>query len=119
MQAVYAHSFSSVNKFDSQDLKKIVSHLKNIDQIIKDNAPKWPLDKINKIDFSILRTTIWELLYRPKTPPKVVIDEAVEVAKEFGAESSSSFVNGVLGSIVKNLKIKNQEKNKKDHDYQS
>ena len=55
----------------------------------------------------------------PQNPTKVVIDEAVEVAKEFGAESSSSFVNGVLGSIVKNLKIKNQEKNKKDHDYQS
>jgi N utilization substance protein B len=111
MQAIYAQSFSSANSLDSQDLTKIISHLKKIDQIIELNAPKWPLDKINKIDLSVLRTTVWELLYHKKTPPKVVIDEAVEIAKEFGAQSSSSFVNGVLGSIVKNLKIIENIKN--------
>ena len=111
MQAVYAQSFSPTNKSNSQDLKKIISHLKKIDQTIANNAPKWPLEKINKIDLSVLRTSVWELLYLKKTPPKVVIDEAVEMAKEFGAESSSAFVNGVLGSIVKNLKIIEPQKN--------
>lgn len=104
MQAVYAHLFGN-SLPQSPDLKKILTHLKKIDQVIKINAPKWPLDKINKVDLSILRTAIWELLYKKKTPPKVVIDEAVELAKEFGSQTSHSFINGVLGSAVKKLKI--------------
>ena len=104
MQAVYAYIFGN-NKLQSPDLDKIISHIKKIDQIIKKGAPKWPLDKINRVDLSILRTAIWELLYQKKTPPKVVIDEAVELAKEFGSQTSHSFVNGVLGSTVKKLKI--------------
>ena len=113
IQAVYAHAFGH-NKFRSPDLDKIVSHLKKIDQIIKKNAPKWPLNKINKVDLSILRTAIWELLYRDKTPPKVVIDEAVELAKEFGSQTSHSFVNGVLGSTVRKLKIITTSQNKNE-----
>jgi len=104
MQAIYAHLFGN-SQPQSPDLNKILAHLKKIDRVIKTNAPKWPLDKINKVDLSILRTAIWELLYKKKTPPKVVIDEAVELAKEFGSQTSHSFINGVLGSAVKKLKI--------------
>lgn len=85
------------------EISKIISRLTDIDNHITQLAPKWPLDKINRIDLAILRCAIWELLCRNQTPHKVVIDEAVEVAKEFGNDSSSSFVNGVLGSFVKSV----------------
>lgn len=72
--------------------------MKKIDKIITKAAPAWPIDKINKIDLAILRFAVYELMEKV-TPQKVVIDEAVEIAKEYGSESSSSFVNGVLGTI--------------------
>ena len=101
MQAIFAHS--SGNKEPSTvDSKKIVGQLDFIDNLIKTNAPKWPLDKINQVDLAILRCAVWELQTPETTPAKVVIDEAVELAKEFGTETSSSFVNGCLGSIIKN-----------------
>jgi transcription antitermination protein NusB len=81
----------------------VLEILKNQDKIdtqIKSAATEWPIDKLNKIDLAILRLAVYELL-TSDTPPKVVIDEAVELAKEFGAESSPSFVNGVLGTIFK------------------
>jgi len=102
MRALYAHSFQS-HLPSSQDSKKIISHLSKIDKIIQKNAPKWPLAKINKVDLSILRITIWELIYRQKTPPKVTIDEAIELGKEYGTQSSAPFINGVLGGVIKKL----------------
>jgi N utilization substance protein B len=81
--------------------KKILKKTKKIDEIIVDCAPKWPLIKINKIDLAILRLALYELFFEKKTPEKVIIDEAVELAKEFGAESSFGFVNGVLGTALK------------------
>lgn len=77
---------------------KILSKRKAIDKLIGSAAPTWPVEKLNKIDLAILRLAVHELKYE-KTPPKVVIDEAVELAKEFGSETSASFVNGVLGTI--------------------
>jgi N utilization substance protein B len=77
---------------------KILKKEKKIDKFIAAAAPQWPIDKLNKIDLAILRLAVYEL-ENDDTPPKVVIDEAVELAKEFGSESSSSFINGVLGSI--------------------
>ena len=71
-----------------------------IDQKITESAPTWPIDKLNKIDLSILRLSVYEL-ENTQTPPKVIIDEAVELAKELGAEASPSFINGVLGTIYK------------------
>ncbi|EKD79929.1 MAG: transcription antitermination protein NusB [uncultured bacterium] len=73
-----------------------------VDPTISLAAPEWPLSKINKIDLAILRVATDELLHSD-TPPKVVIDEAVEIAKTYGTESSASFVNGVLGTILKGL----------------
>lgn len=72
-----------------------------VDEIISKAAPEWPLKHINKIDLAILRVATEELL-NSDTPEKVVIDEAVEIAKKFGAENSASFINGVLGTILKN-----------------
>ncbi|MBI5465656.1 transcription antitermination factor NusB [Candidatus Gottesmanbacteria bacterium] len=80
----------------------INTNLAEIDKIISKSAPVFPLDKISKIDLVILRLAVFELL-KQTAPPKVIIDEAVELAKEFGGETSFSFVNGVLGTILKNL----------------
>ncbi|HJY98873.1 MAG TPA: transcription antitermination factor NusB [Patescibacteria group bacterium] len=77
---------------------KILKQQKKIDKLISKAAPQWPLDKLNKIDLAVLRLAVYEL-ENEDTPPKVVIDEAVELAKEYGSESSSSFINGVLGTI--------------------
>ena len=84
---------------------KIIRNLSSIDAQIESSATEWPIDKVNKIDHAILRLAIYEL-QKTDTPPKVVIDEAVELAKEFGADSSASFVNGVLGTIYKNTEGK-------------
>lgn len=73
-----------------------------IDKKIQKSAQEWPLEKIAKIDLAILRLAVSELTEK-KEPPKVVIDEAVELAKEFGNEKSAKFVNGVLGTILKKL----------------
>ena len=80
--------------------KKVLNNRKKLDTKIEKAAPQWPVDKLNKIDLVILRLAVYEL-EDGATPPKVIIDEAVELAKEFGSESSSSFVNGVLGTIYK------------------
>ncbi|KKR50322.1 MAG: N utilization substance protein B-like protein [Microgenomates group bacterium GW2011_GWC1_41_8] len=77
----------------------ILSHAPEIDLLIGKGAPAWPVDKIGKIDLAILRQAVFELAIEKKTPPKVVIDEAVELAKEYGKESSARFINGVLGTI--------------------
>lgn len=83
-------------------IDKIVRKKTTIDKMIEEVAPEWPIDKINKIDLAILRLSIFEMLEK-KAPPKVIIDEAVELAKEFGSESSPAFINGVLGSIYKKI----------------
>lgn len=73
-----------------------------LDKLISEAAPEWPLNNINKIDLAILRVAADEMT-NSDTPPKVVIDEAVEIAKKYGAENSASFINGVLGTILKNI----------------
>jgi len=74
------------------------------DNHISSAAPEWPLKNINKIDLAILRVATEELM-NSDTPPKVVIDEAVEIAKKFSAENSASFINGVLGTILKSKQL--------------
>ena len=80
--------------------REVFSKKEDIDQEIASSAPEWPVEKLNKIDLAILRLATYEFLFTD-TPSKVIVDEAVELAKEYGAESSSSFVNGVLGDILK------------------
>jgi N utilization substance protein B len=77
----------------------VTEHLDDLDQLITAAAPEWPRDQIAKIDIGILRLAAFELGHTD-TPQKVVIDEAVELAKEYGGDTSSKFVNGVLGTLV-------------------
>ena len=71
-----------------------------LDRIIADSAPEWPVDELAIIDRSVLRLALWELLVSEGTPLKVVINEAVELAKRYGSSSAPRFVNGVLGTIA-------------------
>ncbi len=88
-------------------VQKILKQKNKINKLINRAAPQWPIDKLNKIDLAVLWLAIYEL-ENEDTPPKVVIDEAVELSKEFGSESSSSFINGVLGTIYKEEPSKNE-----------
>lgn len=80
----------------------IIPKLETIDKMIKKYAPKFPLEKIAKIDLAILRLSIYELTINKKEPAKVVIDEAVELAKEFGSDKSFAFINAILGKVYEN-----------------
>lgn len=77
-------------------------HQDAIDAIIGPAAPEWPVDQIAKIDKVVLRIGVYELMIKRDVPPKVAINEAVELAKSFGGENSSKFINGVLGTIYRN-----------------
>ncbi len=78
-------------------------HHVEIDQIIKRLAPEWPLDQITGIDRNILRLGVYELKFGKEIPPKVAINESIELAKTFGSDTSGKFINGVLGSLYKEM----------------
>ncbi|HBL51612.1 MAG: transcription antitermination factor NusB [Candidatus Blackburnbacteria bacterium RIFCSPHIGHO2_02_FULL_39_13] len=102
VQQLFAYSFASDQPSEDQT-KQIISSLDKIDPVITQTAPEWPLEKLNKIDLAILRLAVFELTIEKKEPIKVIIDEAIELAKDLGSESSPSFINGVLGTIVKHV----------------
>ncbi len=79
----------------------IANSKESIDQLILTAAPEWPIEQVAPIDKTILRMSIFELLFWNEVPPKVAINEAVELAKSYGGESTSKFVNGVLGTIYR------------------
>lgn len=81
----------------------VVSKLSEIDKILTETAPEWPLEQITVVDRNVLRLGIYELMFLKDAPPKVAINEAVELGKTFGGESSGKFVNGVLGTLYKKL----------------
>lgn len=76
-----------------------------LDELIAAHAPEWPLEQVAVIDRNILRMALWEIAFNRKTPLKVGINEAVELAKAFGTDSSPRFVNGVLGSLADNMDL--------------
>ncbi|MBI2046184.1 MAG: transcription antitermination factor NusB [Parcubacteria group bacterium] len=86
-------------------LHGVISKQKEINRIIEKAAPEWPIDKISIVDRNILRIGLYELLFgdRKEVPPKVSINEAIELAKTFGGETSGKFVNGVLGAVYKEI----------------
>jgi len=96
--------------FPEQLLNGVLKHQAEIDELIVTFAPEWPLDKITVVDRNVLRIGIYELKFDPAIPAKVAINEAIEVAKAFGGESSGKFVNGVLGAIYKQMVETNQLK---------
>ena len=93
-------------QFAKKIIKDVNKNIKEIDQLISQYAPQWPIEQIMIIDRNILRIGIYELRYDTGVPPKVAINEAIELAKNFGGPSSSRFVNGVLGAIYKDMLTK-------------
>jgi N utilization substance protein B len=89
------------NDLLSQLVEGVAENAEPLDKIISETAPAWPPDQITKADLIVLRIAIFELVFAKNVPSKVAIDEAIELAKEFGGTSSGSFVNGVLGTVVK------------------
>lgn len=84
--------------------QEIMNQKEHIDALIQQAAPEFPIDKINRIDLAILRLAVYELMIEKKEPPHVIIDEAIELAKEYAGETSPAFINGALGNIIKHEK---------------
>lgn len=101
VQKLYSLKFSPDTSSDSTDAKvrSILKVTDTINKLIKDSAPKFPIEKISKVDLSILQLAIYEMNYEKKAPPKVIINEAIELAHELGSEKSPGFINAVLGKI--------------------
>ena len=83
----------------SSETQTILQHQKEIDILIQKAASDFPIDKINKIDLAILRLAVYELAFKKKEPKNVIIDEAIELAKEYANDTSPAFINGVLSHI--------------------
>ena len=105
MQELFAAGFSKDQKLELKKSQLILSKLEDIDNWIKESAPKWDVEKINRIDLAILRLAVYELMVEKKNPPKVTVDESVELAKEYGSESSPGFINGALGKLITDNKL--------------
>jgi N utilization substance protein B len=91
----------------------VLKHESSIDAILQPIAPEWPIDQIARMDRVVLRIGAYELLHAKDVPPKVVINEAVELAKAFGGDNSSKFINGVLGSLLRQQEGETPPKNSK------
>src|SRR3989344_5109294 len=91
--------------FIHQLIDGTVKHIKEIDKIIEQAAPQWPLGQVAVVDRNVLRLGLYELLFgkREEVPPKVAINEAIELGKSFGGNTSGKFVNGVLGTIYREI----------------
>ncbi len=90
-------------------LKKCIEHRQELKESITKYAPEWPWEKISPVDRAVLQLAVTELLYEPSVPALVAINEGIELAKEFGNESSSKFVNGVLSSLYDDIKNQKSE----------
>lgn len=103
---------------DSEFVRELVNGVQSkeseIDGMITPAAPEWPIEQIAKIDKAILRIAVYELMVKRDVPPKVAINEAVELAKAFGGENSSKFINGVLGTIYRQSDFYEPEEDNKD-----
>ena len=88
----------------------VIKYFSQIDQIIEKAAPEWPIQQITIVDRNVLRLGLFELLYgnKEEVPPKVAINEAIELAKNFGGENSGKFINGVLGTVYKQIEPASQ-----------
>ncbi|OGD83999.1 transcription antitermination factor NusB [Candidatus Collierbacteria bacterium RIFOXYD1_FULL_40_9] len=98
-KSLFAGSFTEQEEVPSR-VDKINTNIAHIDEIIQKCAPEWPISQINKVDLAVLRQAVYELLFKLQTPTKVIIDEAVEIAKRYGGKTSSSFVNGALAAAI-------------------
>jgi transcription antitermination protein NusB len=96
-------------EFIEQLVKGVSDKQDQLDGIIRPVAPEWPIEQIARIDRTILRIGTYELLHQTQVPPKVAINEAVELAKAFGGDNSSKFINGVLGTVLRNSEAENSK----------
>lgn len=107
IQNLFAESYAGLKDNlpypEDEKTKRVLKHLTKIDGYIKTYAPRYPLKNIAKTDLSILRLSIYDLMFEKKVPQKVVIDEAIELAKELSGEKAYAFVNAVLGNILKKV----------------
>ncbi|NLJ39701.1 MAG: transcription antitermination factor NusB [Candidatus Atribacteria bacterium] len=90
----------SLGQFSRQIVTGVIPIIPKLDEVISEHAPEWPMDQVAVIDRNILRIALWEFGVEKCTPLKVAINEAIELAKVYGSDSSPRFVNGVLGSLV-------------------
>jgi N utilization substance protein B len=88
--------------FIEELVQGVTKHAKELDDELRPLAPEWPIEQIARMDRVVLRMGLYELTFEKDVPPKVVINEAVELAKAFGGDNSSKFINGVLGTALKN-----------------
>ena len=97
-------------------MKGVIEHLEEIDGIIKKAAPDWPIEQIASIDRNALRIGLYELLYADpnEVPPKVAINEAIEIAKNYGGPNSGKFINGVLGTVFRAIQSSDAPKKEVD-----
>lgn len=95
----------------------VLEKMPEIDKIIVASAPEWPIDKLPLIDRNILRMGLYELMFadRKQVPPRVAINEAIEIAKVYGGDSSSKFVNGVLGTVYREMGEPDKEDKPKEN----
>ena len=91
--------------FAQELVEGVLAKSQVLDQVIQQFAPAWPVAQLAPVDRNILRIALLELLHNPDTPDKTAINEAVELAKVFGSDNSSKFVNGVLGSVIGNREV--------------
>lgn len=95
------------DKIASQEIMELVegtvSRKERIDELLMDYLKGYKMDRLSKVDREILRLATYEMVYRDDVPPKVVVNEAIELAKHFGSDESGKFVNGVLGKMIKEL----------------
>ena len=111
LQAIVEHNIKEFApgvedpKFIYDLVNSAIEKIGEIDKIIEKAAPQWPIDQIAMVDRAVLRLGIYELLFgnREEVPPKVAINEAIELAKTFGGDASGKFVNGVLGTIYREI----------------
>jgi N utilization substance protein B len=101
-------------EFGLSNMEGILKEREKIKEIITELAPQWEFDKIAPVDRVILEQGIYEIVFSDEVPPVVAINEAIEIAKEFGQEKSSKFINGVLSNTMKKYKPKETKKSSKD-----
>ena len=93
----------SEKEYISTNYMNLISHLKDIDEIISDNVKGWSIDRLSSVDLSVLRVSIYEIYFGKDVPAPVSINEAVEISKTYGTKDSGKFVNGILGTVYRSL----------------
>jgi N utilization substance protein B len=104
-----ASADTKVRDYGGSLVRGVLANRDQLDQLIEECAPSWPLDQMSRIDKNILRLAIFEILFDNRVPLKAAINEAVELGKRFGSDSSSRFINGVLGTVAATEQVRGRK----------